>query len=70
MESYGDLIQGYKVSLTLPKSDIEQQFEYNQFQRDFYKNSPDKTQLACNRAWKLVKSTRGGCTYEDYVKLL
>ena len=67
---YGDLIQGYKASLTLPKPDIEQQFEYNQFQRDFYKNSPDKTQLACSRAWKLVKSTRGGCTYEDYIKLL
>lgn len=68
--SYGDLVKGYLTSLENKKTTIDKQFEYNQFQRDFYKNSPDKTRDACNAAWKLIKSAPGGSSYKDYLNLI
>ena len=47
-----------------------QQFEYNQFQRDFYHHHPEKTRLLCNQAWQLVKQAPGGSTYADYLQLI
>ena len=67
--TYQDLVDGYRQSLQQGKSPIGEQFEYNQFTRDFYANSPDKTREACLQAWKLVKAAPGGCTYKDYLKL-
>lgn len=68
--TYGDLVRGYKDSLKNKKIIIDKQFEYNQFQRDFYKNNPQKTRNECNDAWKLVKLAPGGTTYKDYLILI
>ena len=68
--TYGDLVQGYKDSLQNQPTTIGQQFEYNQFQRDFYHHHPEKTRLLCNQAWQLVKQAPGGSTYADYLQLI
>lgn len=68
--TYGDLVQDYKASLETKQSTIGKQFEYNQFQRDFYQNDTHKTRDACAKAWKLVKSSPGGSTYQDYLHLI
>ena len=41
--TYGDLVHGYKDSLQNQPTAIGQQFEYNQFQRDFYHHHPENT---------------------------
>ena len=51
------------------KKPIAKQFEYNKFQRDFYKNHNERTRAACNKAWKLVKSAPGGSSYKNYLIL-
>ena len=68
--TYGDLLQGYKDSLQNKPTSIGQQFEYNQFQRDFYNHFPEKTRLACNQVWRLIKHAPGGSTYADYLQLI
>ena len=68
--TYGDLVHGYNNSLKSKTSTIDKQFEYNQFQRDFYKHNFDKSRLECHQAWALVKQAAGGSTYSDYLKLI
>jgi len=62
--TYGDLVKGYQESLRNPNKTIDKQFEYNQFQRDFYKNNPKKSRTECNQAWQLIKQAPGGSTYK------
>tara|TARA_Y200000002_G_scaffold365378_1_gene355228 strand:+ start:2599 stop:3171 length:573 start_codon:yes stop_codon:yes gene_type:complete len=66
--SYGDLVQGYKDSLKHKKITIDKQFEYNQFQRDFFKHNPKGKREDCLKAWQLIKSVQGQPTYLEYVR--
>ena len=66
--TYGDLVIGYRHSLENKKTTIDPQFEYNQFQRDFHKHHPSKSQSACLAAWQRVKKAPGGNTYQDYLR--
>ena len=66
--SYADLVKGWLY--TIKKITIDKQFEYNQFQRDFYKNEIKNTREECNAAWKFIKSMPGESTYQQYLKLI
>ena len=68
--TYGDLVTGYKASLTKKQQSIGKQFKYNQFQRDFYKNNPDKSRIECIKAWNLIKSVPGDCSYRSYLEII
>jgi hypothetical protein len=67
--TYGDLVIGYRHSLENKKTTIDPQFEYNQFQRDFHKHHPSKSQSACLAAWHRVKKAPGDNSYQDYLRL-
>ena len=68
--TYGDLVTGYKASLTKKQQSIGKQFKYNQFQRDFYKNNPNNSRTDCIEAWNLIKSVPGDCSYKSYLELI
>jgi hypothetical protein len=73
--TYADLVAGwYKAEdakKTLPqKAPIGKQFQFNQFQRDFYRNEIGKSRQQCLDAWKLVRSAPGNATYAHYIILV
>jgi hypothetical protein len=50
--------QGYKTV-------IGNQFEYNQYTRDFFENNKGRTREECIECWNYKKSKSGSHTYED-----
>lgn len=52
------------------KNNIDAQFEYNQFTRDFFAdpNNKNKTRTQCIKAWKIVKNLPGSHTYEVWLR--
>ncbi len=67
--TYGDLVDGWKVSQIKKKKIIDKQFQYNQFQRDFYAHDKNETRSECLKAWRLVRSVEGEATYKHYLTL-
>jgi hypothetical protein len=73
--TYGDLINGWlaeELKRNAPhyKSNIGEQFEYNQFTRDFFANEKEKSRSDAISAWKLMKATPGAKTYAHYKSIL
>jgi hypothetical protein len=71
--TYGDLIAGWKKSETIKKdpnykTEIENQFEYNQFIRDFFNNENGKTIKDAIAAWNFIKNKPGKRDYQHYKK--
>lgn len=69
--TYGDLVKGWLAEESKKKdphykSDIDKQFEYNQFTRDFFANEKGKTQLDVIQAWNILKTLPGEKTYAHY----
>jgi hypothetical protein len=73
--TYGDLVNGWLIEESKRndphyKSDIGQQFEYNQFTRDFFANEKEKSRSDAIKAWKLMKTVSGARTYAHYKSIL
>lgn len=73
--SYGDLINGWLIEESKRdapnyKSNIGEQFEYNQFIRDFFANEKDKSRLDAIIAWKFIKTVAGNKTYAHYKSIM
>lgn len=66
---YGDLVRGYKASLSEPPPPIGDQFKFNKFQRDFFKDNPSATRSDCIKAWNFIKLVPSGATYESYLRI-
>lgn len=68
-KSYADAIVAYhkilKEKKTGGKGEIEKQFEYNTYIRDFFAANKDKTLLQAIKCWKFKKSQKGHNKYED-----
>ena len=72
--TYEDLIKGWIMfeenkKISTDKPTIAKQFQFNQFQRDFYKTNKKSTRAEMLTAWKIVKSCAGPATYDHYLKL-
>lgn len=73
--TYGDLIKGWIAEEARKKSpdykaNIDKQFQYNQFIQDFFINEKNKTLQDAIKAWNLVKTSSGMCTYERYRQII
>jgi hypothetical protein len=73
--TYGDLVNGWLIEESKRndphyKSNIGEQFEYNQFTRDFFANEKEKSRSDAINAWKLMKSVSGAKTYAHYKSIL
>lgn len=72
--SYKDLLDGWVASEehkknSKEKSKISEQFQFNQFQRDFYSNNQGKKRKEMLDAWKVVRSVSGPTTYEHFLQI-
>lgn len=72
--TYGDLVNGWIKSEKIKndknyKAEIGNQFEYNQFIRDFFMHENDKTLHDAIAAWNIIKTQPGDRSYEHYKKL-
>jgi hypothetical protein len=72
--TYGDLVDGWLAEEAKNRESphnkkIGEQFEYNQFIRDFFANETGKSLSDAIRAWKLVTSIDGENTYKPLQKL-
>lgn len=70
--TYGDLIDGWLKEDSRRKEPdyqtcIGEQFEYNQFTRDYFANEKGKTRADAIKAWTLVKELPGEKTYTNYL---
>ena len=68
--TYGDLVDGWLKEESRRKdpdhqSCIGEQFEYNQFIRDYFANEKGKTRSDAINAWELVKTLSGAKTYAN-----
>lgn len=73
--TYGDLVAGWldmesKRENPQHKTSIDNQFEYNQFVRDFYANEQGKSHADMVKAWGIVKTISGERTYAHYQSAL
>ncbi len=73
--TYGDLVKGWikaEEQRKNPsyKSTIDQQFEFNQFQRDFYAKEKGKTRKELIEAWQVIRSVSGLNTYAYYLEII
>lgn len=68
-KTYADAIAAYnqilKEKKTNGKCEIEKQFEYNTYIRDFFAANKDKTLSQAIKCWKFKKSQKGHNKYED-----
>lgn len=69
-KTYADAITAYHQILQEKKSakgkgEIEKQFEYNAYIRDFFAANKDKTLEQAIKCWKFKKSQKGHNKYED-----
>lgn len=69
--TYGDLVDGWLEEEAKNKGfpdnkKIGEQFEYNQFIRDFFANEKEKSLTDAIKAWKLVTSVEGENTYRAF----
>ena len=60
IEAYGQILEEKKSG----KTDIEKQFEYNTYIRDFYADNPGRPLEEAIRCWKYKKSLKGHNRYE------
>jgi hypothetical protein len=72
--TYGDLIDGWlKEESRRNDPDyqtiIGEQFEYNQFTRDYFANEKGKTRADAIKAWTLVKELPGEKTYVNFKRM-
>jgi len=68
-KTYEDSIQAYYQILEYKKknkTDIDKQFEYNTYIRDFFNDNKDKTLKQAIKCWKYKKSLQGHNRYEKY----
>lgn len=73
--TYGDLVKGWMAEESNRKkpeykTNIDAQFEYNQFVRDFFSNEMGKSHADAVKAWKMVKLLPGAKTYSNYKSTL
>lgn len=73
--TYGDLVSGWlaenlKRKDPQFKTNIDKQFEYNRFVRDFYISEKGKTHADMVKAWKAIKQLAGEKTYAHYLSIL
>ena len=73
--TYGDLVNGWLAEETKRnaphyKSHIGEQFEYNQFTRDYFASEKEKSQADAIKAWKVLKAMSGTKTYAHYKSIL
>lgn len=68
-KTYADAIAAYhqilKEKKTNGKVEIEKQFEYNTYIRDFFAANKDKALSQAIKCWKFKKSQKGHNKYED-----
>lgn len=73
--TYGDLIKGWLAEERLKnmpnyKSNIDKQFEYNQFIRDFFAHEKGRSLEEAIKSWQKTKISNGPKTYAHYQYLL
>lgn len=73
--TYGDLVAGWLAEESKKKdpqykTQIDKQFEYNQFIRDFFDNEIGKTQTDAVKAWNKAKTLSGARTYTNYLSTI
>lgn len=69
--TYADLVEGWISFENIKKSSdakniIPQQFEYNQFIKDYFSHEKGATLKMAISAWKTVTSTKGPNTYKQF----
>lgn len=64
-KTYRDAIDAYhKIQNSKEKTKIDNQFQYNQYIRDFFKDNDDKSLEDAIKCWKYKKSLKGHNRYE------
>lgn len=64
-KTYKDAIDAYlEIQNSKEKTQIDKQFQYNQYIRDFFENNDDKTLEDAIKCWKYKKSLKGHNRYE------
>ena len=65
-KTYRDAIDAYYAIInSKEKTEIDSQFQYNQYIRDFFENNDDKSLDDAIKCWKYKKSLKGHNKYED-----
>lgn len=72
--TYGDLIDGWLQEEAQRKNPnhqtrIGEQFEYNQFTRDYFSNEKGRSRSDAIKAWAIVKTLPGEKTYANFKRL-
>jgi hypothetical protein len=64
-KTYGDAIDAYyEIQKSREKTQIDNQFQYNQYIRDFFEDNDDKSLDDAVKCWKHKKSLKGTNKYE------
>ena len=64
-KTYGDAIDAYyEIQKSREKTQIDKQFQYNQYIRDFFEDNNDKSLDDAIKCWKHKKSLKGTNKYE------
>ncbi len=65
-KTYADAINTYyNIQNRKEKTTIDNQFQYNQYIRDFFENNKNKSLNDAIKSWNYQKSLKGHKTYED-----
>lgn len=64
-KTYKDAVDAYfEIQNSGEKTEIDKQFQYNQYIRDFFENNDDKSLDDAIKCWKYKKSIKGHNRYE------
>ena len=64
-KTYSDAIEAYyEIQNSGEKTEIDKQFQYNQYIRDFFEDNDDKSLDDAIKCWKYKKSIKGHNRYE------
>lgn len=64
-KTYREAIEAYyEIQNSKEKTNIDKQFQYNQYIRDFFENNSDKSLDDAIKCWKYKKSLKGHNRYE------
>ena len=65
-KTYREAIEAYyEIQKSKEKTNIDKQFQYNQYIRDFFENNSDKSLDDAIKCWKYKKSLKGHNRYEE-----
>lgn len=65
-KTYGDAVDAYfEIQNSSEKTEIDKQFQYNQYIRDFFENNEGKSLDDAIKCWKYKKSIKGHNRYDE-----